>query len=194
MTRLDEHSFRFTLPLASALEELMMGAPAPAALARLVPAITVRTSVDPAVQRVTLRGSEASLGNAESDATFALGFETRMTWSGGPPADLSYDAADVAAVAPEWGLACEVRVEGELTLPAPLSALPRPVLSAAGSLFAKAVAQAVLPRFAEALAADYSRWAVGKSRDAAAGSLLPLPAAAALPAPEEPASSALVDV
>ena len=172
VSRLDDTTFRFSVPLGAILSELMQGAPAPADLARLVPAITVRTSLDAAAARVTLRGSEASLGHAETDESFALSFETTMAWSGGPPPGWEHAPDAPADVAPLWRLTCGTDVRGELAVPPPLSALPRPVLGTAGSLLAKAVAQAVLPRFAEMLAADYARWAVGSRRSADGGLLV----------------------
>jgi hypothetical protein len=199
VSRIDAHAFRFSVPLGAVLEELMQGAAPPGNLGRLVPAITVRTARDDAARCVTLSGSEATLGVPEEDELFSLLFTTTMAWSGGPPdgwvpppaaaaaaaagaavlAGGASDAAGAGASAapplpplPLWGLTCSVDVRGELSVPPPLAKLPRALLGGAGSLVAKAVAQAVLPRFAELLAADYARWASGERRDTAAGSLM----------------------
>ena len=188
VTRLDDSTFRFSVPLGAVLEELMQGAAAaPAGLARMVPAITVRTRLDGAAQRVTLSGEEASLGTRELDEHFSLTFTTSMTWGGGPPLgwtppptryvavsgesalELVADENDVEAT-PPWELRCAVEVSGELLVPPPLAGLPRAVLGGAGSLLAKAVAQTLVPRFADMLAADYARWAAGSSREGAVGS------------------------
>ena len=189
MSRLDDCTFRFTVPLGSVLAELSQGAPVPGSLLKLEPAITVRTELDRARRAVTLRGSEATLGLAGSilEREFALSFTTTMTWSGGP------DGGAGGGAAPPWGLACAVDVQGSLGLGAPLAKLPGPLLGAFVSLLGTAVAQAVLPRFAETLAEDYGRWALGKDRFSADGALLAVPAAAAdvvdaeaLPAAAEP--------
>jgi hypothetical protein len=201
VSRIDAHAFRFSVPLGAVLEELMQGAAPPGNLGRLVPAITVRTARDDAARCVTLSGSEATLGVPEEDELFSLLFTTTMAWSGGPPdgwvppppaaaaaaagaavlaggasgseaAGAGASAAPPAPPLPLWGLICSVDVRGELSVPPPLAKLPRALLGGAGSLVAKAVAQAVLPRFAELLAADYARWASGERRDTAAGSLM----------------------
>ena len=55
-------------------------------------------------------------------------------------------------------------------VPRPLSLAPSFVLGGAFSVIAGAVTQALLPRFAEFLAADYARWASGEDRNAPVGS------------------------
>ena len=192
VARLDDCTFRFTVPLGAVLSELSQGAPVPGGLLKLEPAITVRTELDRTQRYVTLRGSDATLGLAGGgiERGFTLGFTTRMTWSGGP-AEGGASGAD----APPWGLACAVDVQGSLGLGPPLSKLPGPLLGAFVSLLGTAVAQAVLPRFAETLAEDYGRWALGQDRFSSSGALLgPTPDDAVdvlpLQPSEPPASSA----
>jgi hypothetical protein len=169
VSRIDDCTFRFTVPLGAVLSELSQSAPVPGGLLKLEPAITVRTELERDVRRVTLRGSDATLGLAGSglERGFSLGFTTTMTWSGGPAEGAAADPA-----APPWGLACAVEVQGSLGLGPPLAKLPGPILGAFISLLGTAVAQAVLPRFAETLAEDYARWAVGKDRFSSSGALL----------------------
>ena len=187
--RTDGHTFRFSVPLGAVLGELLQGAPAPGGLAALVPAITVTTALDEGGGTVTLSGKDASLGTPELDDQFSLGFETRLRWKGGPPqgwtppqpvfvaaawpeggqAALASGGADAAlectiepvAPPPGWELRCQVDLRGQVLLPQPLAALPRPILGGAASLFATALVQVLLPRFADMLAADYARWAAG---------------------------------
>ena len=168
VARQDDCTFRFTVPLGSVLAELSQGAPVPGGLLKLEPAITVRTELDRAKRTVTLRGSEATLGLGGSgiEKDFALTFQTTMTWSGGP------DGAASGAAPPPWGLACSVDVQGSIGMGQPLARLPGPLLGAFASLLGTAVAQAVLPRFAETLAEDYGRWALGKDRFSSSGALL----------------------
>jgi hypothetical protein len=221
VSRIDAQAFRFSVPLGAVLEELMQGAAPPGNLGRLVPAITVRTARDDAARCVTLSGSEATLGVPEEDELFSLLFTTTMAWSGGPPDGWVPPAAGAAAGAtllagsegsgassdagavvtapsaqplPLWGLTCSVEVRGEVSVPPPLSKLPRPLLGGAGSLLAKAIVQAMLPRFAELLAADYVRWAAGERRDTAAGSLLAATAPVAAASAQAPAEVIEVDV
>jgi hypothetical protein len=70
---------------------------------------------------------------------------------------------------PGWELRCQVDLTGQVLLPQPLASLPRPLLGGAASLFATAMVQVLLPRFADMLAADYARWAAGNDRRAPAG-------------------------
>lgn len=188
VTRLDEGAFRLSLPLGSMLQELYGGLPPPEALASLVPAITVRTRLDGAA--VVLSGEDASLGSAEADQLFNLTFTTRLGWSGGPPAgapppaqqptlytvtvasgDGVLDCAPAAAAAdaaaePAWTLRLTVKASGGVAVPSPLSALPGLLLGGAGSLFCRAVLQAMLPRFADLLMEDFGRWSRSEERTA----------------------------
>ena len=168
VSRLDDCTFRFTVPLGTVLAELSQGAPVPGSLLKLEPAITVRTELDRAKRTVTLRGSDATLGLGESsfEENFTLSFQTTLTWSGGP------DGGASGAAAPPWGLACAVDVQGSVGMVQPFAKLPGPLLGAFTSLISTAVAQAVLPRFAETLAEDYGRWALGKDRFSSSGALL----------------------
>lgn len=197
--RTDGHTFRFSVPLGAVLSELMQGAPAPGGLSDLVPAITVTTALDEDGNTVTLSGRDASLGTSKLDEQFSLSFETRLRWKGGPPpgwtppqpvyvatavaesgqAALTSSGDDNAAEVectmeqvpppPGWELRCQVDVTGQVLLPQPLASLPRPLLGGAASLFATAMVQVLLPRFADMLAADYARWAAGSDRRAPAG-------------------------
>ena len=171
VARVDDCTFRFTVPLGTVLAELSQGAPVPGGLLKLEPAITVRTELDRTKRTVVLRGSDATLGLGGSgiEKDFTLSFQTTLTWSGGPDRGASGDAA------PAWGLACAVDVQGSIGLGQPLAKLPGPLLGAFTSLMGTAVAQAVLPRFAETLAEDYGRWALGKDRFSSSGALLAAP-------------------
>jgi hypothetical protein len=75
-----------------------------------------------------------------------------------------------AAVPPKWDLSCEVELRMRVQVPRPLSLAPSFMLGGAFSVIAGAVTQAMLPRFAEFLAADYARWARGEDRNAPVGS------------------------
>ena len=55
-------------------------------------------------------------------------------------------------------------------VPRPLSLAPSFMLSGALSMIASSVAQALMPRLAEFLVADYERWAKGEERTGAVGS------------------------
>jgi len=187
VTRLDEGAFRLSLPLGAMLQELYGGLPPPEALASLVPAITVRTRLDGAA--VVLSGEDASLGSAEADQLFNLTFTTRLGWSGGPPAgappparqptlytvtvasgdgvlDCAPAAAAGAAAEPAWTLRLTVKARGGVAVPSPLAALPGLLLGGAGSLFCRAVLQAMLPRFADLLMEDFGRWSRSEERTA----------------------------
>eukprot|EP00884_Botryococcus_braunii_P015872 jgi/Botrbrau1/2969/Bobra.0026s0036.1 len=61
------------------------------------------------------------------------------------------------------GLSCVVDVSVRLNMPPPFTAVPAPVLGAAGSLIMKALLRSLLPTFIELLAEDYRRWAVAPS-------------------------------
>lgn len=205
VTRTDGNTFRFSVPLGAVLSELMQGAPAPGGLGTLVPAITVSTALDRGASTVTLTGTDASLGTRELDEQFSLGFETRLHWKGGPPVGWvpprpvfvaaavaeeeeatgpRGDAATLECTAESvppprgWELKCKVDLKGSVLVPQPLASLPRPVLGGAASLFATAIVQVLLPRFADMLAADYDRWALGNDRNEPAGRFLATPSSA----------------
>ena len=73
---------------------------------------------------------------------------------------------------PQWELGCYTKLNMRVQVPRPLSIAPSFLLGGAFSVIAGAVMQAVLPRFAEFLAADYERWANGEDREAPVGSFV----------------------
>jgi len=77
-----------------------------------------------------------------------------------------------------WELKVKVDLKGDVLVPQPLASLPRPILGGAASLFATAIVQVLLPRFADMLASDYSRWAAGDDRRAPAGRFIRAPGGA----------------
>ena len=197
MARLDDCSFRLTVPVRDVVVELGPGAPWPDMLIRFEPAITVRTELDRAARTVTLRGGEATF-DAEYTAElaregFELGFTTTLTWSGGPGEG---EAPGGAEPVTPWNLACAVDVRGTFPMGPPLSKLPGPLLGGFIGLMGTAVAQVALPGFAQILALDYERWALGKERLSLDGALLEPPSstssaaadAAVDVAPAEPAA------
>jgi len=205
VSRLDDRTFRLSLPLAAVFAELASaggGSGSLGVLARLVPAITVSSALDAPRQRVTLLGSEASLGRAEADEAFQLEFTTQLSWRGGPPAawqpsssppsfGFSTAAGGVVELQPlasenaqPWELRVAVEAKGALLVPPPLAALPGLLLGGCGSLLARAVVLALLPRFADLLIEDYHGWASGGGRREVEGAL-----AVVLPAPVEAEAS-----
>jgi hypothetical protein len=77
-----------------------------------------------------------------------------------------------------------VEAKGALLVPPPLAALPGLLLGGCGSLLARAVVLALLPRFADLLIEDYHGWASGGGRREVEGAL-----AVVLPAPVEAEAS-----
>jgi hypothetical protein len=69
-----------------------------------------------------------------------------------------------------WALGCDAKLRMRTQVPRPLSLAPSFMLSGALSMIASAVAQALMPRLAEFLVADYERWAKGEERTGAVGS------------------------
>lgn len=82
-------------------------------------------------------------------------------------------AADMrrrAPCPPGWELRCDTRLSMRVQVPRPLSVAPSFLLGGAFSIIASAVMAAILPKFAEFVAADYARWARGEDRSAPVGS------------------------
>ena len=80
------------------------------------------------------------------------------------------DVQKRAACPPGWELRCDTRLMMRVQVPRPLSVAPSFLLGGAFSVIASAVMAALLPKFAEFVAADYGRWARGEDRDAPVGS------------------------
>ena len=142
----------------------------------------------------------------EENDGFELTFSNKMSWSGGPGAEdeaeegedgkpalprfsfsgnpgLNGEVLELVAEEEEglptkhgWELRCAVEAQGCLAIPPPLASLPGPLLGGAGSLLARAVMQAMLPRFADLLVEDYGKWSRGQSRTES-GLALPEPLA-----------------
>ena len=68
---------------------------------------------------------------------------------------------------PGWELGCDTRLSMRVQVPRDLCRwLPLFSLGGAFSIIASAVMAAILPKFAEFVAADYARWARGEDRSA----------------------------
>ena len=80
------------------------------------------------------------------------------------------DVQKRAACPRGWELRCDTRLMMRVQVPRPLSVAPSFLLGGAFSVIASAVMAALLPKFAEFVAADYGRWARGEDRDAPVGS------------------------
>jgi hypothetical protein len=134
-----------------------------------VPKPTIRVRVTPEAERVTLQsvgasifgGAEGSLppnvteeqlrtANERMKEGFDLALNTTLSWSA---AKRRSPGATT--------LKCRTDVRVKLSLPAPFTRAPRPLVQGAIGLVMKFVGNAILPRFAALLEADYQSWANG---------------------------------
>ena len=136
-----------------------------------VPKPTLRVRVTPEPDRITLQSVGANLFGGDADGeslppnmtaaqlrtaneqlkdVFDLALNTTLAWS---PAPRRADGATT--------LKCRTDVRLKISLPAPFTRAPRPVVQGAFGLVMKFVGNAILPRFAGLLESDYQRWCNG---------------------------------
>lgn len=139
----------------------------------LVPKPKLRVRVTPEPTSITLRSVGASLFDDTEESlppnvtaeqvkaasgqlkdVFDLALNTTLAWS-----DASGGLKGRAPGATK--LQCRTDVRLKIRLPAPFTRVPRPVVQGAFGLVMKFVGNAILPRFAGLLEADYQRWCNG---------------------------------
>jgi Protein of unknown function (DUF1997) len=122
--------------------------------------------------RMSWSGGPGADDEEEEEGERPPGSPPRFSFSGNPGANYNGDILELVAENEEeglptkhgWELRCAVEAQGQLAVPPPLASLPGPLLGGAGSLLARAVMQAMLPRFADLLVEDYGKWCRGQSR------------------------------
>lgn len=124
-----------------------------------------------------MKGSDGNVMEAEfidtADNSSCDDTEGGWRWRGKRGAKDGTGDLDVrAACPPHWELGVTTKLSMRVQVPRPLSLAPSFLLGGAFSVIAGAVMQAIVPRFAEFLAADYKRWVKGEDREVPVGSFV----------------------
>jgi len=105
------------------------------------------TALPPNVTADQMAAANARLGDF-----FGLTFNTTLAWAPSSKRGQPANATD---------LACRTDVRLAIQLPAPFTKAPRPLVQGAIGVIMRFVGNAILPRFASLLEADYARWCNG---------------------------------